>query len=122
MKYRFFLLSLMAAVPGFARADSLPVISLDANHNEKVTVVSTDDYTASLSQLITTIDSTTLSALESREHPRTQTGPKLVWMLRDVTVGLGTQLTAGLSHIWSVSFAPRVRFGFSNSTHPKIPD
>jgi hypothetical protein len=125
MKIRFLALSLMTALPAVARAESLPVISLDSNHNEKVTAVSADDYTASLGQLITTINSSTLSALQSRENSGVQSAtpaPKIVWMLRDVTVGLGTQLSAGLSHIWSVSFAPRVRFGFSNSTHPKIPD
>ena len=119
MKSFFLLLSLTTVAPGFAWADTLPVISLDANHNEKVTAVSSDDYTASLTQLMNTINASTLSAIQNREQNATQAAPKTVWMLRDVTVGLGTQLTVGISHIWSMSFAPRVRFGYSDSTHPK---
>ena len=105
-----------------AQADSLPIISIDADQKEKVTMVSTEDYSKSLGQLVRTMNDTTISTLQSHEQTATRSVPKIVWMLRDVTVGLGTTLTVGISHIWSMSFAPRVRFAFSNSTHPKAPD
>ena len=117
-----FLLVFASALPARAQADTLPIISIDADQKEKVTMVSTEDYTKSLGSLVRTMNDTTISTLQNHEQSATRSGPRIVWMLRDVTVGLGTTLTVGISHIWSISFAPRVRFAFSNSTHPKIPD
>ena len=121
---RLFGLAMLASLglSGLAQADTLSLISIGSDQKQSVTEVSPDDYQSSLSALVTTLHDSTLSVLQSRTKSSMPAGPKTQWMLRDVCVGVGTNFSAGLSHIWSVSFAPRVRFGFSNSTHPKMPD
>jgi hypothetical protein len=113
-----FLMLQIAAPPSFA--GTIPVVGLDQNHQPQSVRIPEEQYTGLLRELAGSVSRSTLATLESRD--KADLAKETYWMLRDVCVGLGLNFSIGLGPIWSLSAAPRVRFGFSNSTHPKIPD
>lgn len=112
--------------PAFAHAETLPLISVGPDQKENVKQVSSDDFVAAMTQLVAIMNDSTLAALQKQIPPAATRGfeaaKKTTWMLRDVCVGVGSTFKIGLGDVWSVSVTPLVRFGFSNSTHPKMPD
>lgn len=104
-----------------ANAEPVPVVGLDKNHQPRSASLPEAELSKLFGTLLDKVNGSTVAALEAREKTSAPS-KSAYWLLRDVCVGLGVTLTAGLGPIWSVSAAPRVRLGFSNSTHPKIPD
>ncbi len=101
-------------------AGTIPVVGLDQNHQPRSVNIPEEQYSQLYRELVGRVGASTLAALEA--HEKTDAAKDTYWMLRDVCVGLGLNFSLGLGPIWSISAAPRVRLGFSNSTHPKIPD
>ena len=116
--YRSFVLAVLLTSKVCAAAVEIPIVGLDKNHQTVTATLSESDYLKAFSNTITTIHDSTLSALEAREQNSSE-APE--WMLRDVSVGIGLNFTAGLGPLYNISVAPRVRMCFSNSTHPKFP-
>jgi hypothetical protein len=119
MKTFLSLLALAVLSAAGARADSVPIVGLDRDHQPRSQAMSDAEFTKLYASLIQGVAPGTLASLEAREKTA---AAATYWLLRDVAVGLGLNFSVGLGPIWSVSAAPRVRLGFSNSTHPKIPD
>jgi hypothetical protein len=65
--------------------------------------------------IMTTVNDSTLPSLKAQER---NAPPRSRWMLRDIVVGIGLSFSAGLGPIFSLTASPRLRFIFSNSTHP----
>jgi len=105
-------------IPAIAGAEGIPVVGLDKDHHERAVIVSQQDYVTAVSDVINNVNQSTLLTLQRQDANQ----GKSSWMLRDVCIGLGFSFEIGLGPIWSLTAAPRVRLGFSNSTHPKIPD
>lgn len=103
----------------YASEEGLSVVGLDQTHQEMNLTLSSEQYAETLSAIVSNVNDSTLSALQAKERAAQDSS---YWMLRDVVVGIGLSFTAGLGPIYHISAAPRIRFCFSNSTHPKIPD
>ena len=103
----------------YASEEGLSVVGFDQTHREMNLTLSSEQYAETLSAIVSNVNDSTLSALQSKERAAQDSS---YWMLRDVVVGIGLTITAGLGPIYHISAAPRIRFCSSNSTHPKIPD
>ena len=114
----FFALLLLPRL-GHAFGETIPVVGLDKNQQEVSVAIPKEQFQKNFSQVVTTIQDSTLIAIENKERID---GSVSDWLLRDVVVGIGLNLTAGLGPIYHVTAAPRIRACFSNSTHPRFPD
>jgi len=101
--------------PTLCFADELPMIGLDKNHQETTRSLSKEAYTQQFRTVVMTVHESTLPALQTQEK-------KSRWMLRDVVVGLGLSISAGIGPIWKATVSSAIQLCYSNSTHPKIPD
>jgi len=108
-----FLIGLLT--PTLCLADELPIVGLDKNRQETIRSLSKEAYTRQFQSVIMTVHESTLPALRAQEK-------KSRWMLRDVVVGLGMSVSAGIGPIWKATVSTAIKLCYSNSTHPKITD
>ena len=118
LTFKAVMLSAMFLLPAMAQAESIPVVGLDKNNKEKAVMVTESEFMTVVGDVINSVNDSTIQTLQKQDSGAFVP----YWMLRDVCVGLGFTFSAGLGPIWSMTAAPRVRLGYSNSTHPVIPD
>lgn len=90
------------------------MIGLDKDGNQVAVGVPEESYSQQMSAVFSAVQESTMAALAKR--PTNQS-----WMLREVIVGAGIQLDAGLGPIIGVSTKPRVRVVFTNTSNLFFP-
>ena len=95
--------------------EGIPILGLDDNGAFVERYVSKNQMRHELKKTTSQVAESTFTALEASPVDTSAT-------LRTVAVGLGFNLKGGLSHIISIGVSPKIRFAFSNSRWPIIPE
>lgn len=110
-----FLWLLLIGLSAAAYAESIPVMGLDENGQEKMTYYSIEEYAKGVAQMVNATYEEVMPALRY-----SQKQGKL-WRIREVSLGIGVEISLGVTPIFKLGLAPRFRANFSNSTDPVVP-
>jgi len=105
---------LLFSIQAYCSEDDIPLVGIDKAGSPIQIFVPKKDYQKKFSQLISSVNDSTMPVLEKRNLFQK-------WSLRTIVVGISVTLEAGFSPIFKLGLLPRFRILFSNSKDAVLP-